>query len=72
MAIRPLAAPAVPARGAGRRRVRTRPADLLHERPHLGRTSPRAGRRAPGLDRRRAVPHGPRHSDPLKSPYGDP
>jgi cobalt-zinc-cadmium efflux system protein len=67
-----LSASVIVARGAGCHRVRTRLADLLHEPFRIGRTTLHSGHGVPGLDRRREDPHGPRHSDPLKSPYGDP
>jgi cobalt-zinc-cadmium efflux system protein len=60
------------AQGSNRRGVRTRLADLLHDRFASGHTRLKAGHGVPGPDRHRARPYGLRHSDPLKSPYGDP
>ncbi|MGN9840510.1 hypothetical protein ACTMTI_20525 [Nonomuraea sp. H19] len=57
------------ANGSGRHGRRT---DLPHDRFASGHTTLRADQGVPGLERHRPDPHGPRHSDPLKSPYGDP
>nr|SBO98197.1 hypothetical protein BN4615_P7713 [Nonomuraea gerenzanensis] len=67
-----MSAHVIVARGAGCHRLRTRLADLPHERYTIGRTTRQVDHGSPGLDRQCVDPHGPRHSDPLKSPYGDP
>ncbi|GAA2207974.1 cation diffusion facilitator family transporter [Nonomuraea monospora] len=67
-----LSAHVLVARGADCHRVRTRLADLLHERFAIGHTTLQVDHGAPGLERHCVDPHGPRHSDPLKSPYGEP
>ncbi|MGW0803714.1 cation diffusion facilitator family transporter [Nonomuraea sp. NPDC002799] len=67
-----LSAHVIVAKGADCHRVRTRLADLLHQRFDIGHTTLQVDHGLPGLDPHCADPHGPRHSDPLKSPYGDP
>ncbi|MEV0386114.1 hypothetical protein [Nonomuraea sp. NPDC050643] len=67
-----LSAHVVVARGPDCHRARTRLADLLHERFEIGDTTLQVDHGVPGLEPHGADPHGPRHSDPLKSPYGDP
>ncbi|WP_187414177.1 hypothetical protein [Nonomuraea sp. PA05] len=67
-----LSAHVLVARGAGCHRVRTRLADLLHERFAIGHTTLQVDHGVPGLERHCVDPHGPRHPDPLKSPYGEP
>ncbi|WP_326639668.1 cation diffusion facilitator family transporter [Nonomuraea fuscirosea] len=67
-----LSAHVIVARGSDCHRVRTRLADLLHERFAIGHTTLQVDHGIPGLDRHCEDPHGPRHSDPLRSPYGDP
>ncbi|MBF8189584.1 cation transporter [Nonomuraea sp. K274] len=67
-----LSAHVIVADGADCHQVRTRLADLLHERFEIGHTTLQVDHGIPGLDPHCVDPHGPRHSDPLKSPYGDP
>jgi cobalt-zinc-cadmium efflux system protein len=67
-----LSAHVIVARGADCHQVCTRLADLLHDRFEIGHTTLQVDHGIPGLERHCADPHGPRHSDPLKSPYGDP
>ncbi|MFG1700108.1 cation diffusion facilitator family transporter [Nonomuraea sp. NPDC049309] len=67
-----LSAHVLVSRGSDCHKVRTRLADLLHEKFAIGHTTLQVDHGVPGLDRHCADPHGPRHYDPLKSPYGDP
>ncbi|MEO3885069.1 cation diffusion facilitator family transporter [Nonomuraea sp. B5E05] len=67
-----LSAHVIVAEGSDCHDVRTRLARLLHERFEIGHTTLQVDHGMPGLDPHCSDPHGPRHSDPLRSPYGDP
>ncbi|NUO98798.1 MAG: cation transporter [Nonomuraea sp.] len=67
-----LSAHVIVAEGADCHKVRTRLSDLLHERFEIGHTTLQVDHGRPDLDRHCEDPHGPRHSDPLKSRYGEP
>jgi cobalt-zinc-cadmium efflux system protein len=67
-----LSAHVIVTEGVDCHKVRTRLSDLLHERFEIGHTTLQVDHGRPDLDRHCEDPHGPRHSDPLKSRYGDP